>query len=124
MLLRTYTWLCCSVRGFLFKIKQIQRAWRTFKTMQKAQVVVVAMWLTNLRSTTIKRRKQLEQEMKDHKDTKQKAKAGKDKKEPPFGGHCVLKTVSFCQDRLGTNTHTGEVEKRVALSYRRESQGR
>ena len=64
------------VRGFRFKIIQIQRAWRTFKTMQSAQVVVVSIWLMNLRSNTIKRRKQLEQELKDHKDKKSKAKAG------------------------------------------------
>lgn len=28
-----------SVRGFAFKIKQIQRAWRTFKALQRAQTV-------------------------------------------------------------------------------------
>lgn len=65
-----------SVRGFRFKIAQIQRAWRRFKTMQKAQVVVVSIWLISLRSKTIKRRKQLEQELKDHKENKAKAKAG------------------------------------------------
>lgn len=34
------------------------------------------MWLTNLRNVTVARRKQLEIEMKEHKDNKQKAKAG------------------------------------------------
>ena len=48
--------------------------------MQTAQVVVVSIWLTSLRSSTIKRRKQLEQELKDHKDQKSKAKAGGRKK--------------------------------------------
>ena len=70
---------CCHVslvRGFRFKIIRIQRAWRTFKTMQTAQVVVVSVWLTNLRSSTIKDRKQLEKDLKDHKDNKSKAKAG------------------------------------------------
>ena len=72
--------LCCLcmvvVRGFRFKIVQIQRAWRTFKTMQTAQVVVVSVWLMGLRSNTIKDRKQLEKDLKDHKDKKSKAKAG------------------------------------------------
>ena len=37
-------------------------------------------WLLSLRIQTIKRRKQLEQELKDHKDKKSKAKAGGRKK--------------------------------------------
>ena len=44
--------------------------------MQTAQVVVVSVWLMSLRSNAIKDRKQLEKDLKDHKDKKSKAKAG------------------------------------------------
>ena len=53
------------------------RRWRSFKTLQNAQVTVIRAWLTNYRRKSIDKRKELEAALKEHKDKKPKAKAGK-----------------------------------------------
>ena len=51
------------------------RRWRSFKTLQNAQVTVIRAWLTNYRRKSIDKRKELEAALKEHKDKKPKAKA-------------------------------------------------